>query len=69
MIIGSPSVPARITLSGVPPTPIQIGSFACTGLGAISALSSGGRNRPCHVTRSEAFSFISRSRLSGKSSS
>ena len=50
-VSGSPSVPARTTDCGVPPTATQTGSGSCSGRGHTPASSSGARWRPDHVTR------------------
>jgi hypothetical protein len=65
---GSPSLPARFALSGVPPVPIQTG-MGRAGRGAISASFSGARCFPLQVTRGSALSRMSSSRCSAKRAS
>ena len=65
--IGSPSVPARNADSGAPPTATQIGSGSCTGRGYTPRSSSGARNVPSQVIRSDSRSFISSRSFSSNS--
>ena len=66
---GSPSVPARIADSGLPPTATQTGSGSCTGRGWTTTFSSGARCFPDQVTGPDARSASSSPSFSAKSSS
>ncbi len=50
IVSGRPSVAARTTDCGEPPTATQTGSGSWTGRGQTPACSSGARNFPDHVT-------------------
>jgi len=63
-VIGSPSVPARTTEFGEPPTATQTGSFSWAGRGHTPAFCSGARSRPDQVTSVESRSFSSSSSFS-----
>ncbi len=67
--MGRPSVAARTTDLGVPPTAIHTGIGACRGLGYTARSSMAGRWRPDHVTRSDSRSCRSSSSFSENSSS
>lgn len=65
----SPCWAARTTDSGVPPTPIQVGSAPEVVCGKTSMPSSAGRNFPVQVTGFSSRSWANRSAFSANSSS
>ena len=69
IISGKPSIPARATDAGVPPTAIHMGSGCCSGRGYMAASCRAARCRPDQLTLSESRSASSSSSFSANSSS
>ena len=69
IVSGSPSVAARTTDCGVPPTAIHTGSGSCSARGYTPASTSGARCGPVQVTRSADRTASSSSSFEANSSS